>query len=105
MSGSMPMMGGPMMIAMGLFWVLLLVIMVLTILWLIKQLRKSQNLEQTLKHPGEARGDSDRLSTRRWVLGLVALGLTGETGMKEHRSTGVAGKDRRYRCSNCRNLA
>lgn len=38
--GSMPMMGWPMMLAMGLFWVLLLVLMVLTIFWLIKQLRK-----------------------------------------------------------------
>jgi len=31
---------GPMMLFMGLFWVLLLVLMVLAILWLIKQLRK-----------------------------------------------------------------
>ncbi len=36
----MPMMGWPMMLFMGLFWVLLLVLMVLAILWLIKQLRK-----------------------------------------------------------------
>ncbi len=40
MSGSMPMMGWPMMLFMGLFWVLLLILMVLAILWLIKQLRE-----------------------------------------------------------------
>ncbi len=40
MSGSMPMMGWPMMLFMGLFWVLLLILMVLAIFWLIKQLRK-----------------------------------------------------------------
>jgi hypothetical protein len=40
MSGGMPVMGGTMMVGMGIFWVLLLVIMVLTILVLIKQLRK-----------------------------------------------------------------
>lgn len=40
MSGWMPMMGWPMMIFMGLFWVLLLILMVLSILWLIKLLRK-----------------------------------------------------------------
>jgi uncharacterized membrane protein len=40
MSGSMPMMGWPMMLFMWLFWVLLLILMVLAILWLIKQLRK-----------------------------------------------------------------
>jgi len=34
------MMGWPMMLVMGLFWVLLLILMVLGILWLIKQLRK-----------------------------------------------------------------
>ncbi len=38
MSGCM--MGWPMMLVMGLFWVLLLILMVLGILWLIKQLRK-----------------------------------------------------------------
>jgi uncharacterized Tic20 family protein len=36
----MSMMGWPMMLFVGLFWVLLLVLMVLTILLLIKQLRK-----------------------------------------------------------------
>jgi hypothetical protein len=40
MSESMPMMGWPMMLFMGLFWVLLLILMVLAILWLVKQLRK-----------------------------------------------------------------
>jgi hypothetical protein len=40
MSGRMPMMGWPMILVMGLFWILLLILMVLTILWLIKQLRK-----------------------------------------------------------------
>jgi hypothetical protein len=40
MSDGMSMMGWPMMLAMGLFWVLLLILMVLAILWLIKQLRK-----------------------------------------------------------------
>jgi hypothetical protein len=40
MSGPMPMMGWPMMLFMGLFCVLLLILMVLAILWLIKQLRK-----------------------------------------------------------------
>jgi hypothetical protein len=39
-SGWMPIMGWPMMVFMGLFWVLLLILMVLAILWLIKQLRK-----------------------------------------------------------------
>jgi hypothetical protein len=39
MSGPMPMMGWPMMLGMGLFWVLLIILMVLAILWLIKQLR------------------------------------------------------------------
>ena len=38
MSGSM--MGWPMMLFMGLFCLLLLILMVLAILWLIKQLRK-----------------------------------------------------------------
>ena len=38
MSGGM--MGWPMMLFMGLFWLLLLILMVLAILWLIKQLRK-----------------------------------------------------------------
>jgi hypothetical protein len=38
-SGPMPMMGWPMMLGMGLFWVLLIILMVLAILWLIKQLR------------------------------------------------------------------
>ena len=33
-------MGWPMMLGMGLFWVLLLILMVLGIFWLIKQLRK-----------------------------------------------------------------
>jgi hypothetical protein len=40
MGGGMPMMGWPMMLFMGLFWVLLLILMVLAILWLIKQLQK-----------------------------------------------------------------
>jgi hypothetical protein len=40
MSGRMHMMGWPMMLVMGLFWILLLILMVLAILWLIKQLRK-----------------------------------------------------------------
>jgi len=40
MSGRMPIMGWPMMVVMGLFWILLLILMVLAILWLIKQLRK-----------------------------------------------------------------
>ncbi len=40
MSGRMQMMGWPMMLVMGLFWILLLILMVLAILWLIKQLRK-----------------------------------------------------------------
>jgi hypothetical protein len=35
----MYMMGWPMMLIMGLFWILLLILMVLAILWLIKQLR------------------------------------------------------------------
>jgi len=39
MSGRMYMMGWPMMLVMGLFWILLLILMVLAILWLIKQLR------------------------------------------------------------------
>jgi hypothetical protein len=39
MSGRMYMMGWPMMLIMGLFWILLLILMVLAILWLIKQLR------------------------------------------------------------------
>ena len=39
MGGSMPM-GWPMLVFMGLFWVLLLILMVLSILWLIKQLRQ-----------------------------------------------------------------
>ena len=39
MWGRMHMMGWPMMV-MGLFWILLLILMVLAILWLIKQLRK-----------------------------------------------------------------
>ncbi len=39
MSNCMAMMGWPMMLGMGLFWLLLLVLMVLAILWLIKQLR------------------------------------------------------------------
>lgn len=39
MSDCMGMMGWPMMLGMGLFWVLLLILMVLGILWLIKQLR------------------------------------------------------------------
>lgn len=40
MGGScMAMMGWPMMLGMGLLWVLLLILMVLAILWLIKQLR------------------------------------------------------------------
>ena len=38
MSGCM--MGWPMMLFMGVFWLLLLILMVLAILWLIKQLRK-----------------------------------------------------------------
>ncbi len=40
MWGRMHMMGWPMMLVMGLFWILLLILMVLAILWLIKQLRK-----------------------------------------------------------------
>jgi len=40
MAGRMDMMGWPMMLVMGLFWILLLILMVLAILWLIKQLRK-----------------------------------------------------------------
>jgi len=40
MSGRMYMMGWPMMLVMGLFWILLLILMVLAILWLIKQLRR-----------------------------------------------------------------
>ena len=40
MSGRMYMMGWPMMLIMGLFWILLLILMVLAILWLIKQLRR-----------------------------------------------------------------
>jgi len=40
MSGRMHMMEWPMMLVMGLFWILLLILMVLAILWLIKQLRK-----------------------------------------------------------------
>ncbi len=40
MSGRMHMMGWPMMLVMGLFWILLLILMLLAILWLIKQLRK-----------------------------------------------------------------
>ena len=39
MSGRMYMMGWPMMLVMGLFWILLLILMVLAILWLIKQLQ------------------------------------------------------------------
>lgn len=39
MADCMSMMGWPMMLFMGLFWVLLLILMVLAILWLIKQLR------------------------------------------------------------------
>ena len=38
MSGCM--MGWPMMLFMGVFWLLLLILMALAILWLIKQLRK-----------------------------------------------------------------
>lgn len=34
------MMGWPMMLLVGLSWILLLILMVLTIVWLIKQLRK-----------------------------------------------------------------
>ncbi len=40
MAGRMHMMGWPMMLVMGLFWILLLILMMLAILWLIKQLRK-----------------------------------------------------------------
>ena len=40
MWGRMHMMDWPMMLVMGLFWILLLILMVLAILWLIKQLRK-----------------------------------------------------------------
>ena len=40
MSGRMYMMGWPMMLVMSLFWILLLILMVLAILWLIKQLRR-----------------------------------------------------------------
>ncbi len=40
MPDCMSMMGWPMMVFMGLFWVLLVVLMVLASLWLIKQLRK-----------------------------------------------------------------
>ena len=40
MPDCMSMMGWPMMLFMGLFWVLLVVLMVLASLWLIKQLRK-----------------------------------------------------------------
>jgi hypothetical protein len=40
MSDCMSMMGWPMMLFMGIFWVLLLILMVLGILWLIKQLRR-----------------------------------------------------------------
>jgi uncharacterized membrane protein len=39
MSDCMSMMGWPMMLFMGLFWVLLLILIVLTILLIIKQLR------------------------------------------------------------------
>src|SRR5438552_17055988 len=65
MSGRMHMMGWPMMLVMGLFWILLLILMVLAILWLIKQLRKS----------GSAARSDGRLPTT----------LAGSTGRSEER--------------------